>query len=162
VVKTETPVNVLLVDDKPANLLSLEAVLESLGMNMMRANSGEEALAFTKRDDFAVILMDVQMPDMDGFETAASIRQRDPERNVPIIFLTAGQDSPENKARAYAEGAIDYLLKPYVPSELRTKVAVLSSMFRKNTELVVHIDYLNNRVRELENHNKSLKEDAKK
>lgn len=157
VVKSEMPVKILLVDDIPANLLSLEAVLESLDMTLMRANSGEEALAQIQRDDFAVIVMDVRMPEMDGFETAATIRQRDPERNMPIIFLTAAQDNPTDKARAYAEGAIDFMLKPYVPSELRTKVAVLSDLFRKNKELVVHINYLNNRVRELENQNLTLK-----
>ena len=161
-VNSETPVKILLVDDKPANLLSLEAVLESLGLNLMRANSGEEALNQIMREDFAVVLMDVRMPDMDGFETAAKIRERDPNRNMPIIFLTAAQENEADKVRAYAEGAIDYLLKPYVPSELRTKVAVLRNLFRKNEELRVHIDYLNNRVRELEYQNLALKEEMKK
>jgi CheY-like chemotaxis protein len=159
VAKTEMPVKILLVDDMPANLLSLEAALESLGLNLMRANSGQEALSHLTHEDFAVVLMDVRMPEMDGFETATTIRRRDPNRNMPIIFLTAAQDNGADKARAYAVGAIDYLLKPYVPSELRTKVSVLSDLFRKNKELVVHIDYLNNRVRELENQNSMLKEE---
>jgi CheY-like chemotaxis protein len=162
VVKTETPVKILLVDDIPANLLSLEAVLDNPGLSLTRANSGQEALNHLTQGDFAVVLMDVRMPVMDGIETAASIRKTDPDGNMPIIFLTAAQNNDIDKARAYAVGAIDYLLKPYVPSELRTKVAILSDLFREKKELVVHIDYLNNRVRELEKRNSMLKEEKAK
>ena len=88
-IKNEPLVNILLVDDKPANLLALEAVLESMGLNLMKAHSGEEALQKLMLEDFAVVLMDVRMPEMDGFETAATIRRRDPSQKTPIIFLSA-------------------------------------------------------------------------
>jgi CheY-like chemotaxis protein len=155
--KTKSPVKILLVDDKPANLLTLEAVLESLGVELIRANSGEEALRHLTHEDFAVVLMDIRMPDMDGFETALSIRQRDPGRNIPIIFLTAAQGSDAEKAQAYAVGAIDYLLKPYVPSELRTKVSILSGLFQKNEELRAQVDKLQRITWKLDTENLILK-----
>jgi DNA-binding response OmpR family regulator len=136
--------------------MTLEAVLERLGMELIRANSGEEALRHLMREDFAVVLMDVRMPDMDGFETAISIRRRDPGRNMPIIFLTAAQGSDTEKAQAYAVGAIDYLLKPYVPSELRTKVSILGELFRKNEELRGQVDKLQRITWKLDSENLML------
>src|SRR5580658_6322008 len=129
------PVNILLVDDQPANLLALEAVLESLGQNLVRANSGEEALRQLIQRDFAVILLDVLMPGINGFETAALIRQRDRNSNMPIIFLTAGGKTETEMFRGYAVGAIDYLLKPIRPAVLRSKVSVLIDLFRKTGEI---------------------------
>ena len=129
------PVNILLVDDQPANLLALEAVLESLGQNLVRANSGEEALRYLIQKDFAVILLDVLMPGMDGFETAGWIRHRDRSRHTPIIFLTAGGKTETEMFQGYAAGAIDYLLKPFVPEVLRSKVSVLIDLYRRTEDI---------------------------
>jgi CheY-like chemotaxis protein len=157
--KNKTPINILLVDDKPANLLALEAVLESLGLNLLTANSGEEALRHLMREDFALVLMDVRMPEMDGFETAASIRRRVTNHDMPIIFLTAAQDNETEKNRAYALGAIDFMLKPFVPSVLRTKVSILSVIFRKNEDSRELIEKLNHKIEILESQNMMLKEE---
>jgi CheY-like chemotaxis protein len=142
----EKAVNILMVDDQRANLLALEAVLESLGQNLVRANSGEEALRQVIQNDFAVILMDVMMPGMNGIETAELIRKRDRSKHTPVIFLTAGGKSETEMFQGYAVGAIDYLLKPIRPAVLRSKVLVLMNLYRKTEE--VHrlnevIDHLN-------------------
>jgi len=155
-VKTEAPVKILLVDDTPANLLTLEAVLERQGLSLIKANSGIEALHHIAREDFAAILMDVRMPEMDGFETAATIHRSDPSRNMPIIFLTAAQGSEKERAQAYAVGAIDYLLKPFAPSELRTKVSVLTDLYRKNEELQGKVGELKGIIRDLNYQNLKL------
>jgi two-component system, sensor histidine kinase and response regulator len=125
-------VNILLVDDQPANLIALEAMLEDLGQNLIRAESGREALKRLLSDDFAVILLDVKMPEMDGFETAALIRQRDRSRHTPILFLTAADTSQTQAVRGYAVGAVDYLVKPVVPEFVRSKVAVFVELAKKN------------------------------
>ena len=130
----ETPVNILLVDDQSANLTALEAVLESLGQNLVKARSGEEALRHLMQMDFAVILLDVLMPGMNGFETAEMIRQRDRSRHMPIIFLTAGGKTETEMFQGYALGAIDYLLKPVRPAILRSKVLVLMNLYRRTQE----------------------------
>ena len=111
----EERVKILLVDDQPDNLLSAEAMLESLGEEIVKARSGGEALRHLLDQDFAVILLDVMMPGMDGFETAALIRQRDRSRHTPIIFLTALGKSEEHLFRGYDVGAVDYLFKPSCP-----------------------------------------------
>ena len=131
----EMPVNILLVDDQPNNLLALESILDSLGQNLVRANSGEEALRLLIQKDFAVILLDVLMPGMDGFEAAGWIRHRDRSRHTPIIFLTGGGKTETEMFQGYAAGAIDYLLKPFVPEVLRSKVAVLVDLYRRTEEL---------------------------
>ena len=133
--ENENPVNILLVDDQPANLLALEAVLESLGQNLVRANSGEEALRHLINRDFAVILMDVLMPGMNGFETTALIRQRERNRNTPIIFLTAGEKAEADIFQGHVAGATDYLLKPFIPEVLRFKVSGLINVRRKADEV---------------------------
>ena len=117
-------VKILVVDDQAENLLAAEAVLESLGQEVVRAQSGREALRRLLADDFAVILLDVMMPMMDGFETASLIRQRERSRTTPIIFITALGRSEEHIFRGYDVGAVDYLTKPVVPEILRSKVAV--------------------------------------
>jgi two-component system sensor histidine kinase/response regulator len=149
---TQTPqrVKILLVDDQPENLLSAEAVLESLGQEIVRANSGREALRHLLTDDFAVILLDVMMPEMDGFETAALIRQRERSRTTPIIFLTALGRSEEHVFRGYDVGAVDYLTKPIVPEILRSKVAVFVELARKNALVEAHADLLQKKNVELE------------
>ena len=116
------PARILLVDDRPENLLALEAILSSLGQTLVRAASGEEALKALLADDFAVILLDVQMPGMDGFETAAHIKRRERTRDIPIIFLTAINREPQHAFRGYSAGAVDYLAKPFDPWVLRAKV----------------------------------------
>ncbi|MFP2927226.1 GAF domain-containing protein [Pyxidicoccus sp. 3LG] len=121
---------VLLVDDNAANLVSLEAILEPLGVRMDKASSGEQALRFLLREDYAVILLDVRMAGLSGFETAALIKQRERTRNVPIIFLTAyGRDDVEI-VTGYSTGAVDFLQKPFPPEVLRSKVAVFVELFR--------------------------------
>ncbi|MBD2611592.1 MAG: response regulator [Nostoc sp. GBBB01] len=131
----EPKVNILLVDDKLENLLALEAILEKLGENLVRATSGEEALRCLLHQDFAVILLDVQMPGMDGFETATLIRNRGRSRHTPIIFLTAFSTSDQMLFKGYALGAVDYLLKPIDPNILTSKVTVFAELFKK-TEAV--------------------------
>jgi light-regulated signal transduction histidine kinase (bacteriophytochrome) len=107
-------------------------MLEDLGQNLIRAESGREALKCLLSDDFAVILLDVKMPEMDGFETAALIRQRDRSRHTPILFLTAADTSQTQAVRGYAVGAVDYLVKPVVPEFVRSKVAVFVELAKKN------------------------------
>ncbi|XGV95379.1 MAG: ATP-binding protein [Leptolyngbya sp. BL-A-14] len=128
-------VNILLVDDHPENLLALEAILGKLDENLVRANSGPEALRCLLNQDFAVILLDVQMPEMDGFETATLIRDRERSRQTPIIFLTAFSTSEQLMFKGYSLGAVDYLLKPIDASILTSKVAVFVDLFKK-TEAV--------------------------
>jgi two-component system, sensor histidine kinase and response regulator len=132
---TDDSVNILLVDDQPANLVALEAMLQGLGQNLVRAGSGREALKHLLTQDFAVILLDVKMPDMDGFETASLIRERDRSRDTPIIFLTAADRSQTQAVRGYAIGAVDYLVKPVVPEFVRSKVAVFVELAKKNALL---------------------------
>ena len=135
-------VSVLLVDDQPNNLLALEAVLQGLDLDLVRARSGEEALLRVLDGDFAVILMDVQMPGMDGFETATTIRRRDRSKHTPIIFLTAFQSTEGQVFQGYALGAVDYLSKPLVPPVLRSKVAVFVDLFRKTEQVRLQAEQL--------------------
>jgi len=131
----EPKVNVLLVDDHPENLLALEAILDSLGQNLVKANSGKEALRCLLNHDFAVILLDVQMPEMDGFETATLIRAREKTRDTPIIFLTAFSTSDTLMFKGYSLGAVDYLLKPIQSEILISKVTVFVDLFKKTAEV---------------------------
>jgi signal transduction histidine kinase/PleD family two-component response regulator len=126
-------VNILIVDDQPAKLLALEVALESLNENLVKATSGREALRRMLDHEFAVILLDVNMPDMDGFETAAVIRQHPRCAQTPIIFVTAHSD--DLLRQGYSLGAVDYMLSPIVPDILRTKVSVFVELFRK-TEVI--------------------------
>ncbi|HZS35539.1 MAG TPA: response regulator [Polyangia bacterium] len=125
----------LLVDDRVANLIALEAVLAPLGEQMVRATSGEEALRRVLEREFAVILMDVQMPGLDGIQTAELIKRRERSRRIPIIFLTAIHRDPSYVFRGYEKGAVDYLLKPFEPEILRSKVSVFIELFRKELEI---------------------------
>ncbi len=132
---SEQGVNILLVDDQPANLLALEAILQELGHNLVKARNGEEALQRLLGDDFAVVLMAVQMPDLDGFETAKLIRGREKSRHTPIIFLTAYKSDRFPVERAYSLGAVDYLVKPLVPVILRAKVNGFVELFQKTEKI---------------------------
>jgi signal transduction histidine kinase len=143
------PVKILLVDDQPDNLLSAEAVLESLGEEIVEASSGRQALRQLLDHDFAVILLDVMMPGMDGFETASLIRQRERSRHTPIIFLTALGKNEEHLFRGYEVGAVDYLFKPIVPEVLRSKVAIFVELHRKTLLLKRHSELLEQRNAQL-------------
>jgi PAS domain S-box-containing protein len=129
------PAKILLVDDRPENLVALEAILQPLGHILVRATSGEEALRQVLRYDFAVILLDVQMPGMNGFETAEMIKSRERSRHTPIIFLTAISKEEEYVFQGYSAGAVDYMFKPFNPDILRSKVAVFIDLYQKTVQL---------------------------
>jgi CheY-like chemotaxis protein len=133
---------ILLVDDRPENLLALEAILSSLNQELVRADSGEEALKRLLTDEFAVILLDVQMPGLDGFETATHIKRREKTKDIPIIFLTAISNEPHHAFRGYAAGAVDYMAKPFDPWVLRAKVSVFIELYEKNRQLREQADLL--------------------
>jgi PAS domain S-box-containing protein len=126
------PAKILLVDDQPKNLLALSAMLEPLGQEVVQASSGKEALRYLLRDEFALVLLDVQMPVLDGYEVAEMIRARERSRAVPIIFLTAIHRDQRLVARAYTVGAVDYILKPIDAEILRSKVAVFIELHQKS------------------------------
>jgi PAS domain S-box-containing protein len=132
---SETRARLLLVDDRPENLLALEAILEPLGAELVSVPSGREALRRLLTDEYAAILLDVQMPDLDGFQTAELIKQRERTRHVPILFLTAISKDAEHAFRGYTAGAVDYLMKPFDPLILRAKVAVFIELWQKTVEL---------------------------
>ena len=126
---------VLLVDDRRDNLLALEAILQGLPVQPVGANSGEEALKHLLVDDFALILLDAQMPEMDGFETARRIRALPQGRELPVVFLTAADRDAQLALRGYAVGAVDYLAKPFDPWVLRAKVTVFVELWTKTQQL---------------------------
>jgi signal transduction histidine kinase len=146
----EEQVNILIVDDRPENLLALEAILSPLGHNLVKAHSGKEALKRLLHQDFAVVLLDVQMPGIDGFETAELIRGRERSQDTPIIFLTAVNTSDFHVFRGYAVGAVDYLLKPIVPEILLSKVAVFVDLHKKTHKIQLQASDLAATVGELE------------
>jgi signal transduction histidine kinase len=152
----EQTVNILLVDDRPENLLALEATLGYLGQTIVKANSGREALKLLLDHEFAMILMDVHMPDMDGFETAALIRQREKSQNVPIIFLTAMNKSEGQVFRGYSLGAVDYIFKPFDPEILKAKVTVFIELYKKTEEVKRQAGLLLEKNRELDRSNKMM------
>jgi signal transduction histidine kinase len=128
---------ILLVDDREDNLLSIEAILAPNGYQFVKANSGRQALKVLLSEfDFAMILMDVKMPNLNGFETASLIYEREKLRHIPIIFITANNYEEENVYKGYQSGAIDYILKPFNPDVLRAKVAVLIDLYKKNRLLL--------------------------
>jgi signal transduction histidine kinase len=126
---------ILVVDDEPKSLYAMQELLGALGETLLVAQSGEEALKLALKNDFAVILLDVRMPGIDGFETARLIRTRERSRLTPIIFLTAANDDMSSMFRGYEVGAVDYLLKPVVPEILKSKVSVFVDLFRKGERL---------------------------
>ena len=132
--------NILLVDDEPNSLYALQEMLEPLGQNLLAGRSGAEALRLVLKHEFAVILLDVRMPRMDGFETARLIRERKRSSMTPIIFLTAAGDDLESVSRGYEAGAVDYPIKPVTsPTVLRSKVAVFVELYAKNANLARQI-----------------------
>lgn len=131
--------SILIVDDDPRNLIALSALLESMGQNVVLANSGEEALRRVVETDFAVILLDARMPGVDGFATAKMIREIERSRNTPIIFLTGVYEDVTSMFRGYEAGAVDYIVKPLVPEILKTKILVFVELFNKNAVLTREI-----------------------
>jgi CheY-like chemotaxis protein len=130
----------LLVDDRKDNLVALEAILQGLPVEPVAVDSGEAALKQLLIDDFAVILLDAQMPGMDGFETANHIKQRERTRHVPIIFLTAADRDAQLALRGYAAGAVDYLTKPLDPWVLRAKVSIFLELWTKTRQLAAQVE----------------------
>jgi PAS domain S-box-containing protein len=128
-------VNILLVDDRRQNLLALEGILAVLDQNLVRASSGAEALKYLLKNEAAVILLDVEMPELDGFQTAALIRERDKSRHTPIIFLTAISKSDVHVSQGYSMGGVDYIFKPFAPDVLRSKVSAFVDMYKQRREV---------------------------
>ena len=156
---SERPV-VLMVDDRPENLLALEAVLEPVDADLVRANSGTEALRWLLTNECAVILLDVQMPDIDGYETARAIKGRARTRNLPIIFLTAINRELTHQLEGYGAGAVDYLAKPFEPAVLRSKVAVLVELFRQSKLIEEQNEQLRDQLERLARAEATLKRQA--
>ncbi|GLI39981.1 response regulator [Geobacter hydrogenophilus] len=129
---------ILLVDDRPGNLAALEGLLDELNLVFVRALSGNEALRLTLKQDFALVLMDVQMPEMDGFETAELMRSNPKTRHLPIIFVTAGMKELKYQFKGYDAGAVDYMAKPIEPVILRSKVRVFRDLYLQRMELEFH------------------------
>jgi signal transduction histidine kinase len=157
-------VNVLLVDDRPENLLALEAILEPLGQKLVRANSGPDALRCVLESEFATILLDVQMPGMNGFEVAEIIKSRERSRTIPIIFLSAISKEDAYVFKGYSMGAVDYVFKPFNPDVLRSKVSVFVDLFRKQRELQHQAELLREaqkRELELEHRTSMLEAEAR-
>ncbi|MFG2138868.1 two-component system response regulator [Streptomyces sp. NPDC048650] len=138
----DSTASILIVDDMEENLVALEAVLGSLSRRVVRARSGEEALKAMLREEFAVVLIDVMMPGMNGFETAANIKGLDQTKDVPVILLTGAAVDPNYAYRGYTVGAADFLIKPFDPWLLRTKVNVFLELHRKNVQLAAQADQL--------------------
>ena len=139
VFKNKPDINILVVDDREDNLLSIEAILQKDEYNIIKANSGRAALkVLLTRHDFSLILMDVQMPDMNGLETATIIYERDKLKGIPIIFITAYSNDEEYIFKGYKMGAVDYIYKPINPELLRAKVSVFVELYRKNEQLLSH------------------------
>ena len=151
--REEEKIDVLLIDDQPANLLALESLLEGGEYSVVKAFSGPEGLRCMLEKEFALVLLDVLMPGMDGFETAALIRQRQLSKDTPIIFITASNSNENHVGRGYSLGAVDYIYKPIVPEILKAKVQVFADLYRKTQRLKRSESALRN---ELDEHGKTL------
>ncbi|MET3846151.1 response regulator [Paenibacillus sp. OAE614] len=153
---SQEPIHILLVDDRPENLLALEAVLESEQYNLVKATSGEEALRCLLKDEFAVIILDVQMPGMDGIETAKLIKARDKTKDIPIIFISANSKEAEHLFAGYSAGAIDYMVKPFIPQILKSKIEGFVEMYLTNKKHKTQSMLLQQKTQELEKANQEL------
>jgi CheY-like chemotaxis protein len=147
-IMTKDPINILLVDDQPAKLLSYEATLQSLGENLIKAGSAREALEHLLKEDIAIVLSDVCMPELDGFELARMIRNHPRFQHTAIIFVSAVALTDPDRVKGYSYGAVDYLLVPVVPELLRAKVRVFADLFRKTRQLELLNAELERRVEE--------------
>jgi diguanylate cyclase (GGDEF)-like protein/PAS domain S-box-containing protein len=153
-------INILLVDDRPENLLALEAIIEQEDFNLIKAYSGEEALKCLLKHEFAAILLDVQMPGIDGFGTAKIIKAREKTKNIPILFITANYMDSEHIFTGYSVGAIDYILKPFDPTILKAKVEGFVDLYKLNKQLVQQADSLREKTKEIEQANLELSKTA--
>lgn len=157
-------VKLLLVDDRPENLVALQAILEPLGQTLILAHSGEEALKCVLQHEFACILLDVQMPEMNGFDAAQIIKSREKSRYIPIIFLSAINKEDSYVFKGYSMGAVDYVFKPFNPDVLRSKVAVFVDLYLKQQQLMEQAELLadsQRREMELEHRAELLETEAK-
>ena len=136
----EERINILMVDDSPTNLLALDSILRGPDRNLIPISSGKDALRYLLDNEAAVVLLDVYMPGIDGFETAQLIRGREKSRETPIIFLTANSTGVSHLSRGYSLGAVDYIVKPVDADILRSKVAVFVELFKKNLEIKQQAD----------------------
>lgn len=152
----QEPIHILLVDDRPENLLALEAVLESQHYKLVKANSGEEALRCLLKYEFAVIVLDVQMPGMDGIETAKLIKAREKTKDIPIIFISANSKEAEHLFAGYSAGAIDYMVKPFIPQILKSKIEGFVNMYLTSKKLQLQAMQLQQKTQELERINGEL------
>jgi signal transduction histidine kinase/DNA-binding response OmpR family regulator len=152
----EQKANILLVDDRPENLLAMESILEDLGQNLIRASSGHEALRFLLVEDAALILLDVQMPGLNGFELAELIRERERTQHTPIIFVSATSKDEHFVFKGYSLGAVDYLTKPFEPEILKSKVRFFTKLFQQNQEIKIQSALLEKTNCELDGLNAEL------
>ncbi len=129
--------SILLVDDRPENLVALEGLLDGFDLNVIKASSGNEALGLILENEFALVLLDVQMPDMNGFETAELIRGNERSKDLPIIFVTAISKEQKHVFKGYDTGAVDYLFKPLEPEILRSKVKIFPNLHRQKKPLKI-------------------------
>jgi two-component system, sensor histidine kinase and response regulator len=156
----DPPVNILLVDDQSENLMALEAVLTATGQNIVKAHSGREALIRMLESEFAIVILDIQMPDMTGYEVASTMRKRDATKHTPIIFLTAMYTEDADATFAYSLGAVDFLTKPFVPDVLKSKVQVFVELYKKTREIRRQTELLAEKERErLEAEKQFIKEE---
>jgi signal transduction histidine kinase len=156
--KENEQVSILMVDDQPAKLLSYEAILNELGENLIKANSGREALELLLKNDVAVVLMDVSMPDLDGFELADIIRQHPRFQKTAIIFISAVHLTDLDRLKGYQRGAVDYISVPVVPELLRAKVSIFAELHRKTRQL----EALNNELRILSSRLLTIQDDERR
>jgi len=159
---TSERIPVLIVDDRPENLLSLEAVLDDLPVDVVKAHSGNEALRHALYTDFALVLLDVQMPEMDGFETAELMRRNAKTQHVPIIFVTAGMKQDRHLFKGYEAGAVDYLMKPIDPYIVRSKVKIFCELYQQRRQMKVIQSELERRNQELVETYRQLQEETTK
>jgi signal transduction histidine kinase/DNA-binding response OmpR family regulator len=153
---SETKANVLLVDDRPENLLAMQSILEDLGQNLVCAASGHEALRFLLVEDVALILLDVQMPGLNGFEFAELVRERERTQHTPIIFVSATSRDEQYVFKGYSLGAVDYMTKPFEPEILKSKVRFFTKLFQQNQEIKRQASLLEQTNRELDSLNIEL------
>ncbi len=159
--KDREKVNILLVDDRKENLIALEALLENPDLRIIKAESGNQALGLMLEFDFALVLLDVQMPEMDGFEVAELMRKKEKTRQIPIVFITAINKEEKYVFKGYEMGAVDYLFKPIDPTVLKSKVQVFLELHRKKLEMERLINEKNDYILELHQLNKKIQEQQK-
>lgn len=157
----EEKINILLIDDRPENLIALESILDDPGFNLIKATSGQQALSYVLEYEFALILTDVQMPGMDGFETAELLRGKSESEHIPIIFVTASNKEQKYVFKGYEAGAVDYLFKPVEPAILKSKVTIFINLYRQQKLIRYQADNLKQKMEQLKETNFKLEEKEK-